>query len=357
MRRYEKIRKFVSLHRFCMKVVVAPDSYKGCLSAREVAGTLASALRERHPDWDVVEFPLADGGEGTVDVLTSALGGAFCEAAVSDPLGRPVTARYGLLGDTAILEVAEACGLKYVEPSERNPLRADTYGVGQLLLAARSRGAGRFLIGLGGTATCDGGAGMMRVPLIREALRGCRIDLLCDVAIPFTGPEGAARAYAPQKGASPEDVEILEKRLEALSETMLRETGVDVRTLPSAGAAGGLAGAFQAWFGATAVSGIDRVLDLAGFDAALSGADFVLTGEGRSDRQTLSGKVALGVLRRAKDVPVLLVSGRIDHPEALAAAGFSRLAQVSPDGLPTEEAVRPEVAEENLRRAVIPLFP
>ena len=333
------------------KVVVAPDSFKGCLSAQEVASTLASALRGLHPDWEVVENPLADGGEGTVDVLTPALGGEFRLAVVSDPLGRPVTARYGLLDDTAIVEVAEACGLKWLEPSERNPLTANTYGVGELLMAARKEGARRFVIGLGGTATCDGGVGMLQVPGIREALKDCAFELLCDVEIPFIGPEGAVRRYAPQKGASPADLDILEERMKAFAETMLSETGVDVLTLPSAGAAGGLAGAFQACFGAKNLSGIDRILDLTGFDAVAEGADLIITGEGKSDRQTLSGKVALGVLRRSKDIPIVLLSGRIEDAEALTAAGFSRLIQVSPDTLPLTEAMRPEVAKANLRKS------
>ena len=334
-----------------MKVVIAPDSFKGCLSAQEVASTLASALRGLHPDWEIVEFPLADGGEGTVDVLTPALGGEFRLAVVSDPLGRPVTARYGLLDDTAIIEVAEACGLKYLEAGERNPLVATTYGVGELLMAAYGEGARHFVIGLGGTATCDGGAGMLQVPGIREALKDCTFELLCDVEIPFIGPEGAVRRYAPQKGASAADLEILEERMRAFAGELLAETGVNVLTLPSAGAAGGLAGAFTACFGAKNRSGIDRLLDLTGFDTVLEGADLVITGEGKSDRQTLSGKVALGVLHRAKDIPVVLLSGRIEDEAELAVAGFSKLIQVSPSDLPLEEAMKPDVAKANLKKS------
>ena len=334
------------------KVVVAPDSFKGCLSAQEVASTLTSALRGLHPEWEVVGHPLADGGEGTVDVLTPALGGEFRLAVVSDPLGRPVTARYGLLADTAIIEVAEACGLKHLEPSERNPLTASTYGVGELLMAAWAEGARRFVIGLGGTATCDGGAGMLQVPGLREVLKGCSVELLCDVEIPFIGPEGAVRRYAPQKGASEADLDILEERMKAFAGTLLAETGVDLLTLPGAGAAGGLAGAFMACFGAEYRSGIDRILDLTGFDAVAEGADLIITGEGKSDRQTLSGKVALGVLHRSEGTPVVLLSGRIEDTEALAAAGFSRLIQVSPDTLPIAEAMMPSTAKANLRKAV-----
>lgn len=338
------------------KVIVAPDSFKGCLSAGEVAHTVASALREGHPDWEVVEFPLADGGEGTVDVVIPALGGTICQAVVSDPLGRPVSARFGLLGETAVLEVAEACGLKYLEPRERNPLVASSYGVGELLMAARNQGARRFLIGLGGTATCDGGAGMMQVPGLREALKECTFELLCDVSVPFIGPEGAVQVFAPQKGAAIEDLPLLEERMKAFAGTMLAETGIDVLSLPGTGAAGGLAGAFMAYFGAGAVSGIDRILDLTGFDAALEDADLVITGEGKSDLQTLSGKVPLGVLRHSRGIPVILLSGRIEHRDALTAAGFSRLLQVSPDNLPIEEAMKPEVAIACLRAVTLAAF-
>lgn len=339
-----------------MKVILAPDSYKGCMTAAQVAAAMASALRELHPDWELVELPLADGGEGTVDAVMSALGGKLLQAKVSDPLGRQVTASYGLCGDLAVVEVAEACGLKHLAPSERNPLIASSSGVGELLLAARSQGASRFLIGLGGTATCDGGAGMMDVPGLKEALEGCSFELLCDVDNPFTGPKGAARIFAPQKGASPADVEILEERMVALAKDMQAETGKDISSVPGAGAAGGLGGAFMAYFNAASVSGIDRILTLAGFDALAEGADLIVTGEGKSDLQTLSGKVPFGVLRRVCNIPVILISGRIEDLETLQEAGFSQLLQVSPENLSDEEATQKIVTIANLRQAIFTLF-
>ena len=334
-----------------MKVIVAPDSFKGCLPAKEVAAVVADSLRKAHPDWEVQEMPLADGGEGTLDVLLPALGGRIMKADVQDPLGRTVTARIGLSGETAVIEVAEACGLRLLSPEERNPLKASTYGVGELLLAARLSGVRHFLVGLGGSATCDGGEGMMLVPGLREALRGCTFELLCDVENPFIGPDGAARIFAPQKGASKADVEVLEERLTNLADKMLRETGVDVCRLPGAGAAGGLGGAFMAYLGARRVSGIERVLELVRFDEIIDGASLIITGEGKSDAQTLMGKVPLGVLRHAKDIPVALLSGRIEARPALLEAGFERLIEVSPRSLPMVEAIMPEVAARNLRDA------
>lgn len=335
-----------------MKILLAPDSYKECLSSREVAAVMAAAVSEVLPACSVVSLPLADGGEGTLDVWVHALGGTLQETVVSDPLGRPVPAQFGLAGETAFIEVARACGLALLAPSERHPLETSTYGVGELLLAACSRGCKRIVMGLGGSATCDGGEGMMRVGGLREALQGVEIELLCDVDAPFVGPLGAARVFGPQKGATPDEVEALERRMLERAAVLAAETGLDVSRMPGAGAAGGLGGALMAFFGARYVSGIDRILSLTGFDAAVADASLVITGEGRSDLQTLQGKVAMGVLRRSGAVPVALVSGCIEDAEALRAAGFRYLQEVSPRTLPLVEALRPEIAREHLYRAV-----
>ena len=335
-----------------MKIVVAPDSYKGCLSADEVAAVMAEAINMARPDWEIVQLPLADGGEGTVDILARALGGRIHETEVSDPLGRRVKARFALTGPTAVVEVAEACGLRLLEDSERDPLIADTYGVGELLIAARNAGAEEFLIGLGGTATCDGGAGMMRVPGIRKALTGCSFTILCDVDNPFTGKNGAARVFAPQKGASESDVEILEARMEALAQDIKAETGIDIRDLPGAGAAGGLGGAFMAWFRATRKTGIDCILEKIHFAETIKGAGLIITGEGCSDRQTLHGKVPFGVLKHSRGIPVALISGRIEDRESLESAGFSAMAEVSPRTIQLSEAISPDVAKMNIGKAV-----
>ena len=340
-----------------MRIVVAPDSYKECLSSPDVAETIASAISDLCVDAEILRIPVADGGEGTAALLTQALGGHIHSCEVSGPMGAPVSASYGIAGDTAIIDIASACGLQLLSPEERNPLITTTRGVGELLLKARRKGCRQFIVGLGGSATCDGGAGMMEVPGVREAMRGAEVTLLCDVDNPFTGPRGAARVFAPQKGASPADVEILEARMREMAGRILRETGTDVSGLPGAGAAGGLGGAFIAYFKAVCRSGIDSVLDILQFDNALQGASLVITGEGKSDSQTLSGKAAYGVLRRSGRVPVALLSGRIEDREALVAAGFNTLIEVSPRDLPIGTALLPSVAKANLRAAVRKLFP
>ncbi|MBE6222081.1 MAG: glycerate kinase [Bacteroidales bacterium] len=336
-----------------MKIVLAPDSFKECLTAAQVARAMAQAVHQAYPSAEVIPIPLADGGEGTLEVLVPALGATLREVTVSDPLGRPVRARYGVAGETAIIEVARACGLQLLKPAERNPLIASSRGVGELLMAAYAEGCRHFLVGLGGSAICDGGAGMMSVPGIRDL---ASVELLCDVNAPFVGPTGAARAFGPQKGASPEEVEVLETRMMNLAAHMEKETGVDVRQMPGAGAAGGLGGAFMAYFGARKVSGIGRILELIHFSDAVEDASLVITGEGQSDAQTLQGKVPYGVLQNAKGTPVALLSGRIVDRPALESAGFHPVVEVSPRHLSLREALTPSIARRNIQSAVKTLF-
>lgn len=335
-----------------MKVVIAPDSFKECMPSSQVAAVLASAVRTRWPQADVVQIPLADGGEGTLDVLATALGASVREADVHDPLGRPISARYAVKGDTAIIEVAQVVGLSLLSPGEQNPLNASSAGLGELLLAAYADGCRHFIVGLGGTATCDGGAGLMSVPDIRQ-LQDARFELLCDVDAPFTGPNGAARVFAPQKGAGPEEVEILEKRMRKQAALILAQTGMDVTDMPGAGAAGGLGGMFMAYFKAQMRPGIQRILDLVHFRRAILDADFIITGEGKSDAQTLMGKVPMGVLQNAGGIPVALLSGRIEDRTALEQAGFTPIVEVSPRTLSLQDALNPATTAENLYKAVL----
>ena len=315
---------------------------------------MAEGVLQACPSAEVIQILLADGGEGTLDVLAGALQATVFQVDVSDPLGRTVKARLATQNDVAIIEAAQACGLSLLAPSERNPLIASSKGVGELIVAAYKQGCRHFVVGLGGSATCDGGAGMLSVPGIKDILSQVSIEILCDVDNPFIGPEGAARVFAPQKGASPHDVEILEKRMAALARQIESETGIDVASIPGAGAAGGLGGALIAYARATVTSGVNKVMDLIDFDAAVRDADLIITGEGRSDRQTLKGKVPLGVLRRCEGTKVALLSGAIDDTarDELIAAGFWRISAVSPKDLPLQDVMEPSVAKKNIRSAV-----
>ena len=338
-----------------MKIVIAPDSYKECLSSREVAATMAEASLKVYPSAEVVQIPLADGGEGTLDVLAGALDAKINEARVSDPLGRTIDARFASLGDTGIIEIAQACGLHLLAPKERNPLIASSRGVGELIMEAYGKGCRRLVIGLGGSATCDGSAGMLSVPGVRDVLRETTVELLCDVDNPFIGPDGAARVFAPQKGASPADVEILEARMAELARGIAAETGVDISSIPGAGAAGGLGGALIAYADAKVTRGVDKVMLYTHFDAAVKDADIVFTGEGRSDSQTLNGKVPYGVLRHCGGMKVALLSGSVDSNAIgdLHDAGFYAVHAVTPEDMPAAVAVDPEVAKQNIFSAVI----
>lgn len=336
------------------KVIIASDSFKGSLSSLEVASSAKEAILGLNPSCEVVCVNVADGGEGTVEAVISSIGGEIVEAIVSDPLGRPVAAKYGMVGDLAVIESAAACGLVLLSENERNPLLTDTKGLGELLMDAINRGCKRFIVGLGGSATNDGGKGMVSVPGLLEAMKDKDITVACDVDTPFIGPKGASRVFAPQKGASPEDVEILEERLVEYSKVIKAQTGVDVSDMAGAGAAGGLGGAFAAFFGARLVPGIQMVLDAIGFDSIIAGADLIITGEGKSDFQTPKGKTPAGVLERAskQDIPVALVSGKIDMCPELERMNFKYICQSTPEGMPLEEAMKKQTAMNNVKAAV-----
>lgn len=295
-----------------MRALLCPASLKGVLSARAAAAALARGARD--VGVDVAELPVADGGEGTTEILEATLGGTWREAVVSDPLGRPVAARWLLLPDgRAVVEAATAIGLPLLVPGERDPLQASSRGLGELLLAALTESPGSLLVALGGSATVDGGAGL------REVVRALPVPtvVLCDVR---TRLDGAARLFGPQKGASPADVAVLERRLAAMEE--LRPFA----ELPGAGAAGGLGAAFAA-LGAELVPGAAALLDLLGFDELLSEQDLVVTGEGQVDRTTVEGKAPGEVAGRcaAAGVRCVVFGGRvlveIEGAETVALSG------------------------------------
>ncbi|GHD64726.1 glycerate kinase [Jeongeupia chitinilytica] len=324
-----------------MKIVIAPDSYKESLSALDVAIQIEAGMREVWPDADYVKLPVADGGEGTVAAMVDALEGRLVHTGVTGPLGDCVQAFYGLSGDgrTAVIEMAAASGLALVPPSLRNPLQTTTYGTGELIRAALDAGARRFIIGIGGSATNDGGAGMVqalgarlldrdgreigfgggalaRLALIDVSgldprLAECRIDVACDVDNPLTGPKGASHVFGPQKGATPEIVAQLDANLAHYASVIGHDLGVHVDTVPGAGAAGGMGAAMLAFLKATLRPGIEIVMEAVGLDAIVADCDLVITGEGRIDSQTIHGKTPIGVARVAKrhGKPVIGIAG------------------------------------------------
>jgi glycerate 2-kinase len=287
-----------------MRVVVCPASLKGCLSAVAAAAALAEGFRRA--GIEAAEVPVADGGEGTAEVLATALGGEWRTATVSDPLGRPVRARYLLLpGRMAVVESAEAIGLERLRPEERDPLRTSSRGLGELIRVALGERLSSLLVCLGGSATVDGGAGL------REVLDSLPVEttVACDVHNPLLGERGAARVFGPQKGATPQAVEELEAKLAGMEEL------AGVADARGAGAAGGL-GAALAALGAQLVPGADLVLDLVGFHERLSGAALAVTGEGTVDRTSAEGKAPGAVVRACSeaDVPCVVFGGRVEEP-------------------------------------------
>jgi glycerate 2-kinase len=290
-------------------VLIAPDSFKGTLRAVEVAEAIGAGVAAAGAEVDLC--PVADGGEGTLEVLAAPLGARLQTATVSDPLGRPVDAPYGLIegrrggAATAIVEVAAASGLGLVAPAERDAVAASTFGTGELILAAVRAGAAVVYVGVGGSATTDGGAGAIEAIRSGGGLSGSRLVVLCDVRTPF---EDAARVYGPQKGASPDDVRRLTSRLHALARRLDR----DPRGVPMTGAAGGLSGGLWAAFGAELVPGAAFVLDAIDFDRRMRSARAVVAGEGKLDQQSLAGKAVSEVATRARQsgVPCFAVCGR-----------------------------------------------
>ena len=346
-----------------MKTILAIDSFKGCMSSSEVEETIAGVLDKNGVE--TLCLPMSDGGEGMLQAFTSAMSGTLDPVYIHDQMMRRVDAQYGVMPDgTAIIEVAQACGLTLVKEEERNPMRSTTYGVGELLSRAIKRGCRNFIIGLGGTGTSDAGIGMIRALVdifargknfdeaLKTELGECRFTLASDVDNPLCGKNGAAHVFAPQKGATPEMVEQLDRRARLFAEKSALHFGFDKSNEPGAGAAGGLGYAFMQYLGAEMKSGADLLLDLTDFNGKIKDADLIMTGEGSADRQTLMGKLPQRILMRGKQlgVPVGLVAGRVEDREELLSAGFSFVESITPEGMPLEDAIKKEVAFSNLRR-------
>lgn len=326
-----------------MKIVIAPDSYKESLSAMQVANLIEQGFQSVFPEAEYVKVPVADGGEGTVDTMIEATDGKKITCEVVGALGEQQSAFWGLSGDgkIAFIEIASASGLEQVPSEKRNPLITTTYGVGQLILEALDQGVRHFIIGLGGSATNDGGAGMLQalgvsltdkdgkelayggaaladldkidVSNLDDRLKECRFDVACDVTNPLVGEKGASHVFGPQKGATPEMVEELDAALNHYADIIQRDLNVEVKELPGAGAAGGLGAAFAGVLKGSLQSGIGIITRLLDLEEKMRGASLVITGEGRIDYQSINGKVPVGVAQLAKkqNIPVIVIAGSL----------------------------------------------
>ncbi len=326
-----------------MKIIIAPDSFKGSMSASMAAGAIEAGIKRTVPDVETIKLPMADGGEGTAETVCSILGGKLVSVPVIDPMGYKVDAQYCITNDgTAFIEMAQASGLTLVPEEERNVMCSSSYGTGQLIKDALDKGSRKIYIGIGGSATNDGGTGMAQAlgacfigdkwrllsgsgenlgkikridaSHMDERIKEAEFIVLCDVDNPLCGPNGASFVYGPQKGANAEQVKILDEGMKNYAELLLRDLKADVADIPGAGAAGGMGAALMAFCGAKFTSGAEALMDLYDFDEKLKDADLVITGEGKTDASSLSGKAPQKVIARAKKfgVRTALISGIIE---------------------------------------------
>lgn len=365
-----------------MKFVLAPDSFKESMTAQEAADAMERGIKKVIPDAECVKVPMADGGEGTVQSLVDATGGEIIEVEVTGPDGRRVKAMFGLLGDgdTAVIEMASASGIHLIKKEERNPLHTTTYGTGELIKAALDKGVKRIFIGIGGSATNDGGAGMIqalgaklldesgkelafgggtldrlhRVDLtsLDERVKDITIEVACDVTNPLTGEKGASHIFGPQKGATPEMVKVLDCNLVHYANIIKEQLGKDIASTPGAGAAGGLGFGLMAFLGAELKRGVELVIKYTNLEEKMQGANYVFTGEGSVDSQTVFGKTPYGVSKTAEklNIPVIAFAGRIgDGIEVLYEHGIKSIIGILPGAVAIETALKE--GAENLERA------
>ena len=363
------------------KIIIACDSYKGCLSSREVNEAIASGVKEWNaedaspeikklsldyaiPEMkkmnsddaspEIITLEMSDGGEGMLDAFLSAMKGERVRIHAHDALMRWIEAEYGIVDDTAIIEIAQTAGLALIEPEQRNPMKATSWGVGEMIMNAYRRGVRHFIVGLGGSATSDCGIGMLKAmgDDWKKIRQECSFVLASDVTNPLCGENGAAYVFAPQKGADAKMVQMLDDRARKFAEVSAKHFGYDRSMVSGAGAAGGLGYAFLQYFNAEARPGAELLLDEIGFDAFIQDADLVITGEGHSDRQTLMGKLPQRILEHGANQKIWLVSGGVSDWQAMLDAGFDRVIQVTPDSMPLEEAMKPDVARNNIIKAI-----
>lgn len=367
------------------KVVLVIDSFKGSLTSVEAELAAEEGVKLVCPECEIVRFPIADGGEGLLEVLVEALGGSYRTVVASDPLMRPISTRYGVAkdGDTAIIEMAAVSGLTLLAEEERDPMHTTTFGTGELICDALNKGYRHFIIGIGGSATNDAGIGMLQAlgfrffdregrllgtgsgkimeqvftidrSSVHPNLKEAEFTVACDVRNPFCGPQGAAFVFARQKGADDKMIDFLDKGMEKLAETILRTTGKDLCAIAGTGAAGGLGGALIAFLNAKLKPGIDLVLQLLDFERKIEGADLIVTGEGKVDNQTAMGKVPFGVLSVAKkkNIPVVVIGGSVDNRVDMLQQGFKGAFSIVPGPLSLETSMKHHLAIKNIRDTV-----
>lgn len=299
-------------------------------------------------------MPVSDGGEGFLDAFHAAIGGTLVDVPVKDPLMHPITAKYLLKADTAVIEIAQASGLTLLSKEERNPMIATSYGTGQLVVDAVCKGAKHIIVGLGGSATSDCGIGMLQAIQQSQCIihNDVCFTIATDVKNPLYGPNGAAHVFAPQKGATIEDVLVLDEKARKFAEDSAKHYGYDRSQVEGAGAAGGLGYAFLQYMNAECKPGIQLLLDIIRFKELIQDADLIITGEGSADRQTLMGKLPMGILQQSTGVPILLIASRISDQEELLKAGFAHVQCINSEDLSIEEAMHPEVAIQNISNTV-----
>ncbi|WP_291529926.1 glycerate kinase [Bacteroides sp. UBA939] len=368
------------------KVVIAIDSFKGCLPSTDAEKAAAEGIRLIFPECETLCLPISDGGEGMLEVLIAATNGQYVRLSAHDPLMQRCDTCYGISGDgkTAFIEMARISGLTLVSPGKRNPMLTTSYGTGELIRNALERGCRNVIVGIGGSATNDAGLGMLQAlgykfmdknekepgtgsgqilmkvasvstELVHPALKDARLTVACDVQNPFYGTNGAAHIFAPQKGADHEMVEALDEGMRSIAKVILRATGKDISNYPGAGAAGGMGGSLYAFLDATLQPGIQLMLDMLEFGKNIKGADLIITGEGKADKQTLMGKVPSGILKEAKkqNIPVILLAGSVEDADELLRAGFQEVYSINPPSISLRQAMLPEVAYTNIRQTII----
>ena len=373
-----------------MKIVFAIDSFKGCMTSLEAANSAEIGAKKVFPKANCIKVAVADGGEGTLDALACIKGAKKASVQVNNPVGKKVQAEYVLYKEKgalcAAIESAQACGITLLKKLE--PMKASTFGLGEIILSAYKNGARKFLIGLGGSATSDGGMGMLaslgvkffdknKKPIksfggenlvkvasadfsnIPQDLLNCKFEILCDVKNPLYSKLGAAYVFSSQKGASPEQVKLLDNGLKSYAKVFAKALGKDLSKNEGAGAAGGLGFAFMAVLNAKKTSGIDGVLDALNFTSAIKNADFVITGEGRLDRQSAMGKTPCGIALRAKKqgIPVFAIGGGIaSGAETLYDCGVSAMFAIASSPISLEDAMKPDIAKQNIANCVESIF-